>query len=63
MWVMFFTTISRVLHTHKQVDKSNVLISELAQIADQERTLLEECGDLLLIVSSLEVCFLSFFNP
>ncbi|KAH7405515.1 hypothetical protein KP509_15G073800 [Ceratopteris richardii] len=38
-----------------KTDKANMLMSELAQVADQERTLLEECGDLLALASSLQV--------
>lgn len=46
------SSVNRLL---PKTEKTNNLMSELAQVADQARTLLEECGDLLVVASSLEV--------
>lgn len=48
-------TESSVASLLPKLDNSNKLVSELAQVAAQERTFLEECSDLLLIASKLEV--------
>ncbi|MCO5557493.1 hypothetical protein L7F22_011058 [Adiantum nelumboides] len=49
---MVESSVNRLL---PKMEKTNTLMSELAQVADQERTFLEECGDLLVVASSLEV--------